>query len=77
MEDHPTVADRNLRDVMQRLWSIIEQLRLDADLRMEISIDETDLMDVSFVAQSGETTVHVPIKGIAGEIKRRAWSERA
>ena len=59
-----------------RLVNLIEELRVDADLRVEITTDETDLVKLTF---SGTPDVGFPlrreVRDIPGEVIRRVWNE--
>ena len=56
--------------------NLIEELRADADLRVEITTDETELVKISF---SGTPDAGFPlqreVRDIPAEIVRRVWNE--
>ena len=58
------------------LGAPIEELRADADLHLEITTDETDLVKLTF---SGTPSVGYPlrreVRDIPGEVVRRLWNE--
>ena len=72
----PTVTELALADALDRLAVLIEELRTDADLRVEISTDETDLVKLAF---SGTPSVGRPLRrqarDIPGEVVRRVWND--
>ena len=72
----PPVTELALADALDRLAVLIEELRADADLRVEISTDETDLVKLAF---SGTPSVGHPlrreVRDIPGEVIRRIWNE--
>ena len=59
-----------------RLVNLIEELRVDVDLRVEITTDETDLVKLTF---SGTPDVGFAmrreVRDIPGEVVRRVWNE--
>ena len=44
----PIVTELALADALDQLVNLIDELRADADLRVEITTDETDLMKITF-----------------------------
>ena len=72
----PIVTELALADTLGNLVDLIEQLRIDASLRVEITIDETDLVKLAF---SGTPNVGFPrrreVRDIPGEVVRRVWNE--
>ncbi len=77
LERHkPIVTELALADALDRLVNLIEELRVDADLRVEITTDETDLVKLTF---SGTPSVGFPlqreVRDIPAEIVRRVWNE--
>ena len=72
----PVVTELALADALDRPVNQIEELRADADLRVEITTDETDLVKLAF---SGTPNVGFPlcreVRDIPGEVVRRAWNE--
>ena len=75
-QQKPIVTELALADALDRLVNLIEELRADADLRVEITIDETSLVKLAF---SGTPDVGFAmrreIRGIPGEVIRRIWNE--
>ncbi len=73
---NPVVTELALADALDRLVNLIEELRADADLRVEITTDETDLVKLTF---SGIPDVGFPmqreVRDIPAEIVRRVWNE--
>ena len=72
----PVVTELALGDALDRLVNLIEELRADALLRVEITTDETDLVKLTF---SGTPDVGFPlqreVRDIPAEIIRRVWNE--
>ena len=72
----PVVTELALADALGNLVDLIEQLRIDASLRVEITTDETDLVKLTF---SGTPNVGFPlrreVRNIPGEVVRRVWNE--
>ena len=61
---------------LDQLVNLIEELRADADLRVQITTDETELVKLTF---SGTPDVGFPlqreVRSIHAEIVRRVWNE--
>ena len=72
----PIVTELALADALDQLVNLIEELRADANLRVEITTDETDLVKLTF---SGTPDVGFPlqkkVRDIPAEIVRRVWNE--
>ena len=72
----PTVNELALADALDRLVNQIEELRVDAGLRVEITTDETSLVKLAF---SGTPDVGFAmrreVRDIPGEVVRRVWNE--
>ncbi len=72
----PIVTELALADALERLVNLIEELRVDADLRVEITTDETDLVKITF---SGTPDVGFAmqreVRDMPAEIVRRVWNE--
>ena len=72
----PIVTELALADALDQLVNLIEELRADANLRVQITTDETDLVKITF---SGTPDVGFPlqreIRAIPAEIVRRVWNE--
>ena len=58
----PIVTELALADVLDQLVNLIEELRIDVNLRVEITTDETELVKLTF---SGTPDVGFPQKGAA------------
>ena len=75
-QQKPIVIELALADALERLVNLIEELRTDASLRVEITTDETDLVKLTF---SGTPDVGFPlqreVRDIPAEIVRRVWNE--
>ena len=72
----PVVTELALADALDRLVNQIEELKADADLRVEITTDETSLVKLTF---SGTPDRGFPlrreVRGVPGEVVRRVWNE--
>ena len=72
----PIVTELALADALDQLVNLIEGLRADVDLRVEITTDETQLLKISF---SGTPDVGFPlqreVRAIPGKVVRRIWNE--
>ena len=72
----PIVTELALADALDQLVNLIEELRVDGDLQVEITIDETDLVKLVF---SGTPDAGFPlrreVRDIPGEVVRRVWNE--
>ena len=55
----PIVTELALADALDQLVNLIEELRADANLRLEITTDETDLVKITF---SGTPDVGFPLQ---------------
>ena len=75
-QQRPIVTELALADALDRLVNLIEELRADAALRVEIATDETELVKLAF---SGTPSVGHPlrreVRDIPGEVVRRIWNE--
>ena len=75
-QQRPIVTELALADALNRLVALIDELRADADLRVEITTDETDLVKLAF---SGTPSIGHPlrreVRDIPGEVVRRVWNE--
>ena len=72
----PVVTELALADALDRLVVMIEELRTDVGLRVQITIDDTQLVKLTF---SGTPDVGFPlqreVRDLPGEIVRRVWNE--
>ena len=72
----PIVTELALADALDRLVNQIEELRADADPRVEITTDETSLVKLAF---SGTPDVGFPlqreVRDIPGVVVRSVWNE--
>ena len=72
----PVVTELALVDTLERLVVMINELRADVDLRVQITTDETELVKLTF---SGTPDAGVflqrEVRDIPGEIVRRVWNE--
>ena len=72
----PIVTELALADALDQLVNLIEELRVDASLRVDVTTDETDLVKLTF---SGTPDAGFPlqreVRDIPAEIVRRIWNE--
>ena len=72
----PQVSELALADALERLVVMIEELRTDVDLRVAVTIDDTQLVKLTF---SGTPDAGFPlqreVRDIPGEVVRRLWNE--
>ena len=72
----PIVTELALADALDQLVNLIEELRADADLRLEITTDETPLVKLAF---SGTPDVGFAmrreVRDVPAEVVRRIWNE--
>ena len=72
----PIVTEWALGDALQRLVNMIEELRVDVILRVEITTDDTELVKLTF---SGTPDVGFPlqreVRDLPGQVVRRVWNE--
>ncbi len=72
----PLVTELALADALDQLVNLIEELRADVGLRVQVTTDETDLVKITF---SGTPDVGFPrqreIRDIPAEIVHRVWNE--
>ena len=73
---NPIVTEWALGDALQRLVNMIEELRIDVDLPVEITTDDTQLLKLSF---SGTPDVGFPlqreVRDLPGQVVRHIWNE--
>ena len=61
---------------LERLARQIEELRVDLNLEVEVLVDESDRLQLTFSGSPGDgITVSVHVHGIPGAVVRRAWNE--
>ena len=72
----PIVTEWALADALYQLVNLIEELRIDVNLSVEITTDDTQLLKLSF---SGTPDVGFPLQrevcDIPGQVVRRVWNE--
>ena len=72
----PIVTELALTDALDQLVNLIEELRVDVALRVEITTDETELVKLVF---SGTPDVGFPlqreVRNLPGQVVRRVWNE--
>ena len=72
----PIVTDLALADALDQLVNLIEVLRADANLRVEITTDETELVKLTFAGTPDMGfTLQREVRDIPAEIVRRVWNE--
>ena len=70
------VTELALADSLDRLAALIGELRADADLHVEITTDETDLVKLVFSGTpSIGHTLRREVRDVPGEVVRRVWNE--
>ena len=72
----PIVTELALADALDQLVNLIEELRADVALRVEITTDETELVKLVF---SGTPDAGFPlqreVRDLPGQVVRRVWNE--
>ena len=72
----PIVTELALADALDQLVNLIEELRVDVNLRVEITTDETELVKLTF---SSTPDVGYPlqreVRDLPGQVVRRVWNE--
>ena len=72
----PIVTEWALTDALDQLVNLIEELRVDVNLRVEITTDDTQLLKLRF---SGTPDVGFPVqrevRAIPGQVVRHIWNE--
>ena len=72
----PIVTELALADALDQLVHLIEELRADASLRVDVTTDETDLVKLTF---SGTPDAGFPlqreVRDLPGQVVRRVWNE--
>ena len=75
-QQEPVVTESALADALDQLVNLIEELRVDVNLRVEITTDDTQLLKLNF---SGTPDVGFSLQGevrdIPGVVVRRVWNE--
>ena len=72
----PIVTELALADALDQLVHLIEELRVDADLRVEIATDETELVKLTFSGTpDGGFPLQREVRDLPGQVVRRVWSE--
>ena len=73
---NPIVTELALADALDQLVNLIEELRVDVNLRVEITTDETELVKLTF---SATPDVGFPlqreVRDLPGQVVRRVWNE--
>ena len=72
----PIVTELALADALDQLVNLIEELRVDVNLRVEITTDDTQLLKLSF---SGTPDVGFSlqreVRDLPAQVVRRVWNE--
>ena len=72
----PIVTELALADALDRLVNLIEELRVDVDLRVGITTDETDLVKLTFSGTpDAGFLLQREVRDIPGLVVRRVWNE--
>ncbi len=75
-QQRPIVTELALSDALDRLVNLIEELRADADLRVEITTDETSLVKLALsVTPDVGFAMRREVRDIPAEVVRRVWNE--
>ena len=73
---NPIVTELALADALDQLVNLIEELRIDVNLHVEITTDETQLLKLSFSATPDVgSPLQREVRDIPAEIVRRVWNE--
>ena len=72
----PSDTELALANALDQLVNLIEELRVDVNLPVEITTDDTQLLKISF---SGAPDVGFPlqreVRNLPGQVVRRVWNE--
>ena len=72
----PIVTELALADALDQLVNLIKELRVDVNLRVEITTDDTQLLKLSF---SGTPDVGFSlqreVRDLPAQVVRRVWNE--
>ena len=72
----PIVTELALADALDQLVNLIEELRADVELRVEITTDDTQSVKLTFF---GTPDVGFPlqreVRDLPGQVVRRVWNE--
>ena len=73
---NPIVTELALADALDQLVNLIEELRVDVGLRVEITTDDTQLVKLTFSGTpGGGFPLQREVRDIPAEIVRRVWNE--
>ena len=73
----PIVTELALADVLDQLVNLIEELRVDVNLCVEITTDDTQLLKLSFSGTPDAGFLLQPeVRDLPGQVVRRVWNER-
>ena len=73
---NPIVTELALANALDQLVNLIEELRVDVGLRVEITTDDTQLLKLSFSATPDVAfPLQREVRSIPAEIVRRVWNE--
>ena len=72
----PVVTELALADALERLVVMINELRTDVDLREAVTIDDTQLLKLTFSGNPDTGfSLQQEVRDIPGEVVRRVWNE--
>ena len=72
----PIVTELALADALDQLVNLIEELRADVGLRVEITIDDTHLLKLTFFGTPEKGfPLQREVRDLPGEVVRRVWNE--
>ena len=75
-QQKPIVTELALADALDQLVNLIEELRADADLSVEITTDETSLVKLVFCGTPDVGfAMRREVRDVPGQIIRRIWNE--
>ena len=72
----PIVTELALADALDQLVNLIEELRVDVNLRVEITTDETQLLKLTFACTPDlGLPLQCEVRDLPGQVVRRVWNE--
>ncbi len=72
----PPVSELALADALDRLIVMINELRTDVGLRVEVTIDDTQLVQLTFSGTPDVgSALQRKVRDLPGEVVRRVWNE--
>ena len=72
----PIVTELALADALDQLLNLIEELRVDVNLRVEITTDDTQLLKLGFSGTpDAGFLLQREVRDLHGQVVRRVWNE--